>query len=130
MVTEMMRGVVEEEGGTGRLASISGLSVAGKTGTAQKYDPKTRSYSERIATFTGVVPADKPRLAITVVIDEPQVRPAYGGVLAGPVFSEIGQKAINYLNSRGLIQLDSSAPLAEPGPLAKRGSEGTSNDRH
>lgn len=119
MVTEMMRGVVEDEGGTGRLASISGLSVAGKTGTAQKFDPRTRSYSERIATFTGVVPAEKPRLAISVVIDEPQVRPAYGGLLAGPVFAEIGQKAINYMNSRGLIQLDSTFVLPEPEPMAR-----------
>ncbi len=131
MVTDMMRGVVEEEGGTGRLASISGLTVAGKTGTAQKYDPKTRSYSERIAAFTGVVPAEKPRLAITVVIDEPQVRPAYGGVLAGPVFSEIGQKAINYLNSRGLIQLDSAQIPPPILPMAKRTGTGEkANDRH
>ncbi|NBO37180.1 penicillin-binding protein 2 [bacterium] len=129
-ITDMMRGVVEEEGGTGRLASISGLSVAGKTGTAQKYDPKTRQYSERISTFTGVVPADQPRLAITVVIDEPQVRPAYGGVLAGPVFSEIGQKAINYLNSRGLIRLDPTVSQEIPGPLAKRGIGGDKSDRH
>jgi len=119
LVTNMMRGVVEEEGGTGRLASIAGFSVAGKTGTAQKYDPKTRSYSERIATFTGVLPAERPRLAITVVIDEPQVRPAYGGVLAGPIFSEIGLKSINYLNSRGLIQLDPSTPQQPTSPLAK-----------
>jgi len=119
LVTQMMRGVVEEEGGTGRLASIAGFSVAGKTGTAQKYDPKTRSYSERIATFTGVLPADQPQLAITVVIDEPQVRPAYGGILAGPIFSEVGQKAINYLNSRGLIRLDPSMPQPASENLAK-----------
>lgn len=129
LVTQMMRGVVEEEGGTGRLASISGFSVAGKTGTAQKYDPKTRTYSERIATFTGVLPAEKPQLAITIVIDEPQVRPAYGGVLAGPVFSEIGQKAINYLNSRGLIQLDPLLPEPVPEPLAQRFPAGDKNAR-
>jgi cell division protein FtsI (penicillin-binding protein 3) len=129
LVTQMMRGVVEEEGGTGRLASISGFSVAGKTGTAQKYDPKTRSYSERIATFTGVLPAEKPQLAITIVIDEPQVRPAYGGVLAGPVFSEIGQKAINYLNSRGLIQLEPSHTDEKVEPLAQRNPAGVSNAR-
>jgi cell division protein FtsI (penicillin-binding protein 3) len=129
LVTQMMRGVVEEEGGTGRLASISGLSVAGKTGTAQKFDPKTRSYSERIATFTGVLPAEKPQLAITIVIDEPQVRPAYGGVLAGPVFSEIGQKAINYMNSRGLIQLEPTRTESAVQPLAKRQPAGVRNAR-
>lgn len=130
LVTNMMRGVVEEEGGTGRLASISGLAVAGKTGTAEKYDPKTRSYSERIATFTGVLPAEKPRLAITVVIDEPQVRPAYGGVLAGPVFSEIGQKAINYLNSQGLIELEANPVQPIPDKLAKQvPAGGNTHDR-
>jgi cell division protein FtsI (penicillin-binding protein 3) len=131
LVTQMMRGVVEEEGGTGRLASISGFTVAGKTGTAQKYDPKTKSYSERISTFTGVLPAEQPRLAITIVIDEPQVRPAYGGILAGPVFSEVGQKAINYMNSRGIIHLDSAALQDAPGQLAKKLSkEANSNARH
>jgi cell division protein FtsI (penicillin-binding protein 3) len=130
LVTDMMRGVVEEEGGTGRLASISGFTVAGKTGTAQKYDPKTRSYSERVATFTGVVPADHPRLAITVVIDEPQVRPAYGGLLAGPVFSEIGQKAINYLNSRGEIQFESTPAGDRSAPLAKQVPQGGRRDQH
>lgn len=130
MVTNMMRGVVDDEGGTGRLASISGIPVAGKTGTAQKYDPKTKSYSERIAAFTGVLPADEPRLAITVVIDEPQVRPAYGGLLAGPVFSDVGQKAINYLNARGLIQLDPSVQQTSE-PLAKIvPSTGERNARH
>ncbi|MEN9529984.1 MAG: hypothetical protein RI932_1857, partial [Pseudomonadota bacterium] len=64
-------------------------------------------------------------------IDEPQVRPAYGGVLAGPVFSEIGQKAINYLNSRGLIQLDSAQIPPPILPMAKRTGTGEkANDRH
>lgn len=120
LVTKMMTTVVEEDDGTGQLAAIPGISVAGKTGTAQKYDPKTRSYSERIAAFTGIIPANRPKLAITVVIDEPQVRPAYGGLLAGPVFSEIGHKSINYLNSQGLIQLDSESKNILKSPLAER----------
>jgi cell division protein FtsI (penicillin-binding protein 3) len=105
LVTAMMSTVVEEEGGTGRRAAIPGLTVAGKTGTAEKYMQATKSYSERIASFTGVVPAEAPKLAITVVLDEPQVRPAYGGTLAGPVFSEIGQKTIHYLNSVGELAI-------------------------
>jgi cell division protein FtsI (penicillin-binding protein 3) len=115
MVTEMMATVVEEEGGTGKRASIPGVTVAGKTGTAQKFKTETNSYSERIASFVGVVPAEKPKLAITVVIDEPQVRPAYGGLLAGPVFSEIGSKTLRYLNSQGLVNI--TFPEETPAPL-------------
>ena len=116
-VTEMMQSVVEEEGGTGRKASIPGVTVAGKTGTAQKFSSQTKSYSERIATFAGVAPSEKPKLAITVVIDEPQVRPAYGGTLAGPVFAEIGTKTIQYLNATGLLALQPSEPQS---PLAQK----------
>ncbi len=103
IVTNMMASVVEEEGGTGGRARIPGVSVAGKTGTAQKFSQTTKSYSERIASFVGVLPAEKPKLAITVVIDEPQVRPAYGGTLAGPVFANIGSQAIDYMNSLGTL---------------------------
>jgi cell division protein FtsI (penicillin-binding protein 3) len=130
LITKMMTTVVEEEDGTGQLAAIPGIPVAGKTGTAQKYDPKTKSYSERIAAFTGIVPANRPKLAITVVIDEPQVRPAYGGLLAGPVFSEIGQKSINYLNSQGLIQLDSETKNILKSPLAEKSDARGGNARH
>jgi cell division protein FtsI (penicillin-binding protein 3) len=103
--TEMMSRVVEEEGGTGSRASIEGYTVAGKTGTAEKYMQSTHSYSERIASFTGVVPAESPILTITVVIDEPKVKPAYGGILAGPTFQQIGTKTLRYLNSSGRIAL-------------------------
>jgi cell division protein FtsI (penicillin-binding protein 3) len=106
VITEMMSSVVEEEGGTGSRARIPGVSVAGKTGTAQKFSQATKSYSERIASFVGVLPAEKPKLAITVVIDEPAVRPAYGGTLAGPVFANIGSKTIKYLNSLGKLAFD------------------------
>lgn len=130
LVTKMMTTVVEEDDGTGQLAAIPGIPVAGKTGTAQKYDPKTKSYSERIAAFTGIVPANRPKIAITVVIDEPKVRPAYGGLLAGPVFSEIGQKSINYLNSQGLIQLDSETQSILMSPRAEKGDARGTNARH
>lgn len=104
---EMMKTVVDEEDGTGKLATIPGIAVAGKTGTAEKFSQITKSYSERTASFVGIAPADKPKLAIVVVIDEPRVRPAYGGTLAGPVFAEIGTKTIQYLNATGGLALDS-----------------------
>ncbi|HET6420416.1 MAG TPA: penicillin-binding protein [Geobacteraceae bacterium] len=96
-LTRMMEGVTDE-GGTGVKASVEGYEVAGKTGTAQKVDPLTRSYSasKRIGSFIGFVPADHPRLTILVVIDEPKTS-SYGGVVAAPAFSEIALQSLCYL---------------------------------
>ncbi len=96
-LTKMMEGVTDE-GGTGVKASVEGYAVAGKTGTAQKVDPLTRSYSanKRIGSFVGFVPAEHPRLTILVVIDEPKTS-SYGGVVAAPAFSEIALQTLCYL---------------------------------
>ena len=90
---------VTEEGGTATGAAIDGNEVAGKTGTAQLMDPKTRKYSKDkyVSSFVGFVPADDPRIAIIVVIHEPKGA-IYGGVVAGPVFRKIGNDALSYLN--------------------------------
>lgn len=89
---------VTEEGGTGKGASVFGNSVAGKTGTAQMIDPKTKRYSKEkyVSSFVGFVPADDPRLAIIVVIYEPKGQ-IYGGVVAAPVFKEVAEQALSYL---------------------------------
>lgn len=96
-VTKMMESVTGN-GGTGTKAALDGYRVAGKTGTAQKVDPVTRTYSptKRIGSFVGFVPADKPKLTIAVVIDEPQGN-KYGGVVAAPAFREIAQNSLAYL---------------------------------
>ena len=96
-VTKMME-TVTGEGGTGTKAALDGFRVAGKTGTAQKVDPVTRVYSptKRIGSFVGFVPADKPKLTIAVIIDEPQVV-KYGGVIAAPAFRGIAQNSLAYL---------------------------------
>lgn len=96
-VARMLEGVVVE-GGTGTNAGVEGYRVAGKTGTAQKVDPKTRGYSadKRTASFVGFVPLEKPRLTILVVIDEPTTS-TYGGVVAAPAFSAIAQQTLVYL---------------------------------
>jgi cell division protein FtsI (penicillin-binding protein 3) len=89
--TELLRRVVEEKGGTGGRARLDEFTVAGKTGTAQKVDPRTRAYSsKRIGSFVGFVPADHPRAVILVLIDEPATS-AYGGVVAAPVFRNIAE---------------------------------------
>jgi len=84
--------------GTGSRAAIPGYRVAGKTGTAQKIDPETGGYSptQFVGSFVGYVPAQDPRLAILVVIDEPQDE-AWGGVVAAPVFRRVAEQALPYL---------------------------------
>ena len=95
---EILKSVVEE-GGTGRKALIEGNDVAGKTGTAQIINPVTKRYSKEkfVSSFVGFVPADNPRLAMIVVIYEPKGE-SYGGVVAAPVFREIANQALSYLN--------------------------------
>lgn len=85
-------------GGTGEDAAISGTLVAGKTGTAQKADYIHGGYARDkwLASFVGFVPADRPRLVISVVIDEPIVA-HYGGTVAGPVFRRVGAAALRHL---------------------------------
>ena len=93
---EILVGVIEN--GTGRRAKIAGMRVAGKTGTAQKLEADG-SYSHRkfIASFIGFVPADEPKIAMAIVVDEP--RPAYfGGVVCAPAFENICKKTLSYLS--------------------------------
>ncbi|HMK61647.1 MAG TPA: penicillin-binding protein 2 [Dissulfurispiraceae bacterium] len=89
---------VTETGGTATEAAVEGNDVAGKTGTAQLFDPQTKRYSKTryIGSFVGFVPADKPRLAMIVVIKEPKGQ-IYGGVVAAPVFRQISNDALSYL---------------------------------
>ena len=96
-ISEMLTAVVED-GGTGVEAAMTGFRVAGKTATAQKVDPATGKYSEDkyTASFVGFVPADKPRLVIAVVLDEPMIG-HYGGDLAGPVFRRVAEASLRYL---------------------------------
>jgi len=94
---EILKSVVE--GGTGEKASVEGDEVAGKTGTAQMIDPKTKRYSREkyVSSFVGFVPADKPRFALIVIVYEPKGQ-IYGGVVASPVFKDIANQALSYLN--------------------------------
>ncbi len=84
--------------GTGKKAMMEGYGVAGKTGTAQKADEDKKGYSEDkfVSTFIGYVPSRNPRLAILVIIDEPDGM-AWGGEVAAPVFREIARQSLRYL---------------------------------
>ena len=96
-VTDLLVNAVEN--GTGWRAAVPGYHVAGKTGTAQKVDPATGTYSstKSIGSFVGFVPAEDPEFAIVVVIDEPQGS-AWGGVVAAPVFREVAEQTLRYFN--------------------------------
>jgi len=92
-MTAMFRDVVVE--GTGTEAAIPGYTVAGKTGTANKAENGVY-VSKYVASFVGLVPARKPRLAILVMVDEPRGQ-IFGGVVAAPIFRDIARFALQYL---------------------------------
>ncbi len=109
-LTTLLEGVVTS--GTGGKAAIPGFRVAGKTGTAQKVDPRTGKYSSTllVGSFLGYVPAEDPRLAMIVVIDEPRGE-GWGGVVAAPVFRRVGEQVLNYLG----VAVDEPVKLAMAG---------------
>ena len=118
LITDMMTSVTEE-GGTGVEAALDGYLVAGKTGTAQK-STGAHGYEDKdkfVASFFGFVPADNPRLVISVVIDEPLVS-YYGGTVAAPAFRRIADKALrdmgitpNFATRKPRTIQDSDEPL-------------------
>jgi cell division protein FtsI (penicillin-binding protein 3) len=83
----MMESVVSGQG-TAPSAAIPGYRVAGKTGTANRYNTDCACYSGYTASFIGFAPADKPRYVINVTIQDPKGA-HYGGSLAGPVFKKV-----------------------------------------
>jgi cell division protein FtsI (penicillin-binding protein 3) len=131
----MLSLVVTDHHGTGGSAKTRDFTTAGKTGTAEKVDPIIKAYSptKRIASFAGFAPAVDPYLVIYVVIDEPTAGPTYyGSVWAAPLFAEIAERSLRYLN----VAPDKAPPSTAvgsqehpqpPGPSAsKEGSNGTS----
>ncbi len=99
--SQQMIGILKTavKSGTGKKAAAPGFDVAGKTGTAQKMDKETRRYSKTafVSSFIGFVPADDPKLAILVMVDEPQGT-YWGGEVAAPAFREIAKQVLRYLN--------------------------------
>ncbi len=84
--------------GTGSKAAVPGYRVAGKTGTAWKAIPGGYSTDRYLAVFAGVVPATQPRLAVLVMVDEPQGALYYGGDVAAPVFSAVTSGALRLMS--------------------------------
>jgi cell division protein FtsI (penicillin-binding protein 3) len=86
--------------GTGRRAQLNGYTVAGKTGTAWKFNPKTKSIdaSKYVSSFIGMAPADNSEILVAVVMDEPKVGARDGGMVSAPVFREIAQQILAEMN--------------------------------
>ena len=83
----MMESVVSKDG-TAPTAAIPGYRVAGKTGTAERYNTACRCYSGYTASFIGFAPADQPKYVVSVTIQDPKGL-HWGGALAGPVFKKV-----------------------------------------
>lgn len=95
-IKEILFGAVER--GTGMHAKIVGYSIGGKTGTAQKRDEKTKKYSSTayVASFCGILPVSDPKLAILIILDEPE-GDYWASTRAVPVFQKVAMRAISYL---------------------------------
>lgn len=94
---QVMTDVVNE--GTGAAAAVSGFQVAGKTGTAQKARTDGQpgyAAGKYVASFSGFLPAENPRILIVVNIDEPS-RAIYGGTVAAPTFSRVARYCVEHL---------------------------------
>src|SRR5204863_3162574 len=101
--------------GTAEKAGLEHYTVAGKTGTAQKVEHGEYVHGKYISSFIGFFPADNPELCISIVLDEPK-EGYYGGMVAGPVFKQIAERAASYLNIRPDLEpaLPSGAVAAVP----------------
>lgn len=86
-VREMLEGVVSEDG-TARSLQIPGYRVAGKTGTANRYDQATGGYSGYTSSFIGMAPAENPAFVMAISVHNPKTS-TYGSVVAGPVFKNV-----------------------------------------
>jgi cell division protein FtsI (penicillin-binding protein 3) len=96
IVRGMLQGVVDD--GSGHFAQISGYTVAGKTGTSQKVDPKTGTYGdEYVASFIGFAPATDPKYLMLIAVDEPRTS-YWGEVVAVPAFREVMEFTLGYYN--------------------------------
>jgi len=110
---KMMEGVVLF--GTGKEAQLNGYSSGGKTGTAQKIDPATHTYSKsmHIASFAGFAPVNNPVISVAVIMDSPKGS-YYGASVSAPVFAEVAQQVLEYLGVPHDIDLRPSKASTKP----------------
>ena len=102
-------------GGTAQLARVIGYSVAGKTGTAQKVDPKGGySPGKYVVSFVGYMPAEDPRFVCLIMVNDAKIASNlnYGGLVAAPIFSRVAEKAARYLDLTPAPKAESILPVA------------------
>jgi cell division protein FtsI (penicillin-binding protein 3) len=113
-IGDALRGVVSDQG-TAKAAAVPGFVIAGKTGTAQKVDPHGGyEHGHYVVSFAGYLPADKPEFVGLVVLDDAHTsRPElnYGGLVAGPIFSRIAEKAARYLDLEPHEEIRKALPV-------------------
>jgi cell division protein FtsI/penicillin-binding protein 2 len=110
----MLTGVVTPEG-TARRASLDGFNISGKTGTTRKIINGAYTSDKHTASFTGYFPTHRPRVVISVFVDEPKLDgPGYGGRVAAPVFRNIASELVKHLGIR---------PGQNDGRLAAKGND-------
>ena len=114
-IGDALRGVVSDRG-TAAAAAVPGFTIAGKTGTAQKVNPHGGyEKGKYVVSFTGYLPADHPEFVGLVVLDDAHTsRPElnYGGLVAGPIFSHIAEKAARYLDLEPHEEIRKALPVA------------------
>ena len=105
-----------QNGGTAPMARVAGYRVAGKTGTAHKLVDGSYANDRYISSFVGLAPASDPRLVVAVMIDEPNGKEYYGGLVAAPVFSRVMAGALRFmaLPPDAPFNRDSAPPGAAP----------------
>jgi cell division protein FtsI (penicillin-binding protein 3) len=108
---QMMVGVVLH--GTGRKALLEGYTTAGKTGTAQKADPVTHTYSHTryVTSFAGFAPVNNPAVVVVVILDSPMLHGHEGGMVAAPLFQKIAQQVLEYLHVPHDVDIPSERQL-------------------
>jgi len=118
---KMMEGVVLF--GTGKVAQLNGYSAAGKTGTAEKIDPRTRTYSKTkfVASFVGFAPVNTPAVTIAIIMDSPDHSMHFGAEASAPVFHDLAQQILEYLGVPHDVEVKSGPAMAKA--LAAQGPE-------
>jgi cell division protein FtsI (penicillin-binding protein 3)/stage V sporulation protein D (sporulation-specific penicillin-binding protein) len=113
-IGDALRGVVSDRG-TAAAAAVPGFTIAGKTGTAQKVDPRGGyEQGKYVVSFAGYLPADHPEFVGLVVLDDAHTsRPElnYGGLIAGPIFSRVAEKAARYLDLEPHEEIRKAIPV-------------------
>jgi len=129
LMRQMMQGVVLH--GTGKKAILEGYSSAGKTGTAQKIDPATHTYSRTkyIASFAGFAPVNNPQIVVVTIIDSPEGR-HHGGDVGAPIFQRVAQQVLEYLHTPHDVELPRSRQLLLASRQVKEGEVAEESPDH